>query len=86
MVQDLLSIAPELDRPIKPTTSGRGKLTTFFAGEEFRLSYFYSMARINLSFISTGKIFLFRVVKRNRLGLVSKTGLAWSNCPAFARN
>ena len=24
------------------------------------------------------------MAKRNRFGLVSKTGLAWSNCPAFA--
>ena len=42
------------------------------------------MARINLSIVFSDKIFRLRVVKRNRFGLVSKTGLAWSNCPAFA--
>ncbi len=41
-----------LDRPIKLTTSGRGKLTTLFAGEELTLSIFIAWQEsISASFL-----------------------------------
>ncbi len=61
-------IGLRVDRPTKLTTSGRGKLTTLFAGEELRLSISIAWQEsISASFL---------VVKYFCLGWSNETGLA----------